>query len=89
MPDATIVPRKSTRPMPRPWFVYVGGVILCSKRGTIRRFSTRKAALKAAASPTWHMRGPGPVAQLDRASDFGSEGCGFKSCRDRQNFTKP
>ena len=26
----------------------------------------------------------GPVAQLDRASDFGSEGCGFKSCRDRQ-----
>lgn len=24
-----------------------------------------------------------PVAQLDRASDFGSDGCGFKSCRAR------
>ena len=24
------------------------------------------------------------VAQLDRASDFGSEGCRFKSCRTRQ-----
>lgn len=23
----------------------------------------------------------GPVAQLDRASDFESEGCAFKSCR--------
>ena len=27
------------------------------------------------------------VAQLDRASDFGSEGCRFKSCRMRQPFT--
>jgi hypothetical protein len=26
----------------------------------------------------------GPVAQLDRASDFYSEGCRFESCRDRQ-----
>lgn len=26
----------------------------------------------------------GPVAQLDRASDFYSEGCRFDSCRDRQ-----
>ena len=26
---------------------------------------------------------PGPVAQLDRASDFYSEGCRFESCRDR------
>ena len=25
-----------------------------------------------------------PVAQLDRASDYGSEGCGFDSCRARQ-----
>src|SRR5215470_17549407 len=25
----------------------------------------------------------GPVAQLDRASDFYSEGCRFESCRDR------
>ena len=34
-------------------------------------------------SASWpHERGP--VAQLDRASDFGSEGCGFESCRDRQ-----
>ena len=28
----------------------------------------------------------GPVAQLDRASDFYSEGCRFESCRDRQYF---
>ncbi len=28
----------------------------------------------------------GPVAQLDRASDFYSEGCRFDSCRDRQPF---
>jgi hypothetical protein len=34
---------------------------------------------RKAYSPREH----GPVAQLDRASDFGSEGCGFKSCRDR------
>src|SRR3954471_10659092 len=27
-----------------------------------------------------------PVAQLDRASDFGSEGWGFKSLRARQNL---
>src|SRR5205085_12526518 len=27
----------------------------------------------------------GPVAQLDRASDFYSEGCRFDSCRDRQD----
>jgi len=57
MPEPTIVPRKSTRPMPRPWFVYVDGVILCSKRGTIRRFSTRKAALKAAAKSPQLTRG--------------------------------
>ena len=25
-----------------------------------------------------------PVAQLDRASDYGSEGCGFDLCRARQ-----
>ena len=25
-----------------------------------------------------------PVAQLDRASDYGSEGCGFDFCRARQ-----
>jgi hypothetical protein len=28
----------------------------------------------------------GPVAQLDRASDFGSEGWGFDSLRGRQNL---
>ena len=28
------------------------------------------------------------VAQLDRASDFGSEGCRFKSCRTRQAYSK-
>ena len=27
-----------------------------------------------------------PVAQQDRASDFGSDGCGFKSCRARHSF---
>ena len=26
----------------------------------------------------------GPVVQLDRISDFESEGCRFESCRDRQ-----
>ena len=30
----------------------------------------------------------GPVAQLDRASDFYSEGCRFESCRDRQDFSQ-
>jgi hypothetical protein len=28
----------------------------------------------------------GPVAQLDRASDFGSEGWGFDSLRGRHNY---
>ena len=31
----------------------------------------------------------GPVAQLDRASDFYSEGCRFESCRDRQIDPNP
>ena len=31
----------------------------------------------------------GPVAQLDRASDFYSEGCRFDSCRDRQFQSHP
>src|SRR3954454_9497163 len=31
----------------------------------------------------------GPVAQLDRASDFYSEGCRFDSCRDRQFRSHP
>ena len=30
-----------------------------------------------------------PVAQLDRASDYGSEGCKFESCRARQKTTPP
>ena len=29
--------------------------------------------------------GIGPVAQLDRARDFESRGCEFKSCQDRQH----
>jgi hypothetical protein len=48
MPDPTIVPRKAPKAIARPWFVYVNGRILCTKRGSIRKFSTRKAALKAA-----------------------------------------
>ena len=31
-----------------------------------------------------HFKILAPVAQLDRASDYGSEGCGFDSCRARQ-----
>ena len=34
--------------------------------------------------PDCRLRQAAPVAQLDRASDFGSEGWGFKSLRARQ-----
>jgi hypothetical protein len=36
------------------------------------------------ALPVYHVHERGPVAQLDRASDFGSEGWGFDSLRGRQ-----
>ena len=67
-----------------------------SRRGSRARLM-RRSGLRAPTRPsrcascsrgptakTFSPREHGPVAQLDRASDFGSEGCGFKSCRDRQ-----
>ena|SRR5258708_3713362 len=35
---------------------------------------------------TWETSRKASVAQLDRASDFGSEGCRFKSCRTRHSI---
>src|SRR5262249_43329519 len=37
--------------------------------------------IAARRAPAWLSLPCALVAQLDRASDFGSEGCGFKSCR--------
>ena len=42
----------------------------------------RTKALRTAME--FHNEGEASVAQLDRASDFGSEGCRFKSCRMHQ-----
>jgi hypothetical protein len=32
----------------------------------------------------WYKTGDGPIAQLDRVTDFYSVGCRFESCWDRQ-----
>jgi hypothetical protein len=43
----------------------------------------RRIRSRGAPSPCEVTPKDGPVAQLDRASDFYSEGCRFESCRDR------
>ena len=51
-------------------------------RKSVQRFSERSCSNNSL--PVRRRKRSGPVAQLDRASDFYSEGCRFESCRDRQ-----
>jgi hypothetical protein len=37
----------------------------------------------------WYVGANGPIAQLDRVTDFYSVGCRFESCWDRQSFQMP
>ena len=52
--------------------------------GLVAGFPGRKNALAHSYGPDVVVYGDVPVAQLDRASDYGSEGSGFESLRVRQ-----
>ncbi len=47
----------------------------------------RQIALAQTRGDLYIARPGASVAQLDRASDYGSEGCRFNSCRMRQCYT--
>src|ERR1041384_7323503 len=52
----------------RPWTIHIDGQVLCDKRGTVRRFATRKAALKAAAQSPHLTRGI--LTMIDRKREL-------------------
>ena len=51
------------------------------------RAIVRQIALARASGDSYIPRPGASVAQLDRASDYGSEGCRFNSCRMRHTYT--